>query len=318
MPEPARDPDPTPESPQTIATRLGAAYAARDVELYLAALTALKQSALRSGPAEVDAALPALVPILREANLSRGRGLPVYAYDIAVRATSPGPLLPVFVDRAVEALNTAAAQGTAEPDPEAAAVATDWTRPVLWLCNRSDVRAALPRRAALTAAVTAAAPYVAPAGWLTDLLRVLDGEPLLVLHRGSGKAFRVTIGGIGDNFQLSTLLAVHLIGAGLVPGTPPTDEEASAATDGPVRTEGVITGRFEPYDGYGERVWHEGVPADIPLLGGERVLVLAEPAGATVVWGTGRPYPDMLPGISVAELPEAEAAAWWAKVALNG
>jgi len=42
---------------------------------------------------------------------------------------------------------------------------------------------------------------------LIDLLAVRDAEELLVLHPGQGRGYRVRAGGIGDNFQLHTLLA---------------------------------------------------------------------------------------------------------------
>ena len=47
--------------------------------------------------------------------------------------------------------------------------------------------------------------------WLIGLLEVLDDEPLIVVDRATGAACEVTISGIGDNFQLHTLLAATLI-----------------------------------------------------------------------------------------------------------
>ncbi|MFD0556611.1 hypothetical protein ACFQ3B_06070 [Stackebrandtia endophytica] len=326
-----------------ICTELSAAYAARDVDPYLAAMNALSAAAPHCEPSDVDTALHSLAPILREAHLGRGGGLPAFAYDIAEHATGPGPLLPVLVDRAIEALTGAAAFTIAAagldmalPDPEdqsAAAdtlaaftagggdpalveawfAANDWTRPLLWLSVRGDVRAIFPKRDELIA-VAETVEHIYAAAWLPDLLRVLDDEPMLVLHRPTGRAFRVTISGVGDNFQLHTLLAVHLIGAAGLPGDPPSAVEAAAATDGEVQPEEVIRGRFNLVDAFGERVWNEGIPADIPLLDGERVLVLDDPE-YSMVWGTGRPFPSMVPTMVVEELLQAEAAVWWGSVA---
>jgi hypothetical protein len=55
----------------------------------------------------------------------------------------------------------------------------------------------------------------------------------------------VTISGIGDNFQLHTLLAASLIGEesrGMIPGQPPTPAEIAAASDGEVTPPDGIMG----------------------------------------------------------------------------
>jgi len=58
------------------------------------------------------------------------------------------------------------------------------------------------------------------AHWLHGLLLVLDDEELIVLHRPTGRGYRVTMSGIGDNFQLHILLAATLTGdesRGMIP-----------------------------------------------------------------------------------------------------
>ncbi|WP_431682689.1 hypothetical protein [Kitasatospora sp. KL5] len=72
---------------------------------------------------------------------------------------------------------------------------------------------------------------------LAHALAVLDDEPLVVLHRPTGTGFEVRIGGIGDNYQLHTLLAHVLIGGGHVPGAAPSAESVRLAT-GPERVPG--------------------------------------------------------------------------------
>ena len=59
-----------------------------------------------------------------------------------------------------------------------------------------------------------------PAGFLTRMLQVLDDEELLVLSPEPRVGFRVRIRGIGDNFQLHTLLAGSIIGPAVVLGYP--------------------------------------------------------------------------------------------------
>ncbi|MGW9032257.1 hypothetical protein ACWGQ5_51410, partial [Streptomyces sp. NPDC055722] len=67
--------------------------------------------------------------------------------------------------------------------------------------------------------------------YLAYALAVLDDEPPVVLHRPSGTRFEVRIGGIGDTFQLHTLLAHVLIGGGHVPGATPSAESVRLATN---------------------------------------------------------------------------------------
>ncbi|MGW2593246.1 hypothetical protein ACWCXC_23660 [Streptomyces sp. NPDC001515] len=148
---------------------------------------------------------------------------------------------------------------------------------------------------------------------------VLDDEPLIVLHRPTGAGFEVRIGGIGDNFQLHTLLAHVLIGGGHLPGTAPSAESVRLATD-PAPAEGrsdaVATGSFELLAPDGERIWNEGLPEDIPVVGDRRLLVLDTPA-YTRSWNADRFFPH-LPGTAALSrvLPAEEAGAWFARTTL--
>jgi hypothetical protein len=156
--------------------------------------------------------------------------------------------------------------------------------------------------------------HVGTAHWLYGLLLVLDDEPMVVLHRATGRGYRVTISGIGDNFQLHTLLAAALIGdesRGMVPGKRPTDAEIAAASDGEDMTPaGGIRGNFNLVDAYGEWIWNEGRPADIPELEGTRVVVIDPPPYARS-WNPGRAYPLMRPTVTVTGLlPPDEAKHW--------
>jgi hypothetical protein len=156
--------------------------------------------------------------------------------------------------------------------------------------------------------------HIETAHWLSGLLLVLDDEPLLVLDHATGRGYRVTISGIGDNFQLHTLLAAALIGdesRGLLPGRRPTEAEIAAASDGEDLTpSGGIRGNFNLVDAYGEWIWNEGRPADIPKLEGVRVVVL-DPPPYERSWNAGRAYPLMRPTVTVTGmLPAGEARQW--------
>ncbi|MBO0824599.1 MAG: hypothetical protein J2P27_12200, partial [Actinobacteria bacterium] len=125
------------------------------------------------------------------------------------------------------------------------------------------------------------------------------------------------IGGIGDNFQLQTLLAARLIGdpdAGWLPGVPLTAEMIAAADgSGEPQPRAGIAGRFNLVDPSGAWIWNEGRPADIPLFEDERVVIL-DPPPYERTWNTGRIYPLMQPTLRVdGQLPPHEAASWLAK-----
>ena len=73
-------------------------------------------------------------------------------------------------------------------------------------------------------------------------------------------------------------------------------------------TRGRIQGRFNLVDGYGQWIWNEGKPADIPLLDGRRVVVL-DPPPYLRTWNIGRSFPMMRPEMRLERvLPAGEAA----------
>lgn len=189
-----------------------------------------------------------------------------------------------------------------------------WQPPALAvLCRSAGVRRAVDP------AVLAAAREVQGLGrhdlkCLVYALAILDGEPLLVLHRPTGTGYEIRIGGIGDNFQLHTLLAHVLIGGGHLPGDAPSAQSVRLATD-PAPADGsrsgvVATGAFELLAPDGTRIWNEGLPDDIPLTDGRRVLVLDTPAYRRS-WNADRFFPH-LPGHAelLRVLPAGETAHW--------
>ncbi|GAA2589093.1 hypothetical protein GCM10010435_79490 [Winogradskya consettensis] len=194
-------------------------------------------------------------------------------------------------------------------------------QPLLVLCQRADARAALPGRERLAAAIEPVRERLGTPSWLAGLLEVLDDEPLIVLDRGfagTGRGYRVTIGGIADNFQLHTLLAAALISDPAdetrLPGRPPTEIEIAAASTGDPAPDGGITGSWNMIDANGDWIWNEGKPADIPHHDGVRVIVL-DAAPYERSWNAGRVYPLMLPTLRVdGPLTPQEAAALLSQV----
>ncbi|MFD8688235.1 hypothetical protein [Streptomyces sp. NPDC059651] len=142
----------------------------------------------------------------------------------------------------------------------------------------------------------------------------------MVLHRPIGTGFEVRVGGIGDNFQLLTLLGHVLVGGGHVPGTAPSAESVRLATDPEPargRSQVAATGVFELLAPDGERIWNEGLADDIPVVEGRRLLVLDEPTYRRR-WNADRFFPH-LPGTAqlIRVLTADETRTWFARTALG-
>ncbi|MBE3000988.1 hypothetical protein IDM40_20150 [Nocardiopsis sp. HNM0947] len=152
---------------------------------------------------------------------------------------------------------------------------------------------------------------------LGELLRMAEVEYLLVLDRASWRGFRVRVDGLGDNFQLHTLLADALVGkeGRRLPGTRPDPRWAAACLDGTADPlADVVTGEWDLVGGNGEWVGNDAVPADIPVVDGERVLVL-EPQSLSHSWRAGRRHPRIPGSLEVVdELTADEATAWWSRM----
>jgi hypothetical protein len=217
----------------------------------------------------------------------------------------------------------------AEMDPEEADSLTEawfsvaaWMQALLVAAQPKDGWDAITSRDDLEAAL---APIVADwselfstAAWLDGLFVILRDEPVIVLDRQTGRGYRVTIDGIGDNYQLHTLLADRLIGdpaAGLLDGVRPDPAWVAAATTGEeLEPDGGIGAQFDLVDAYGDWIYNHGIPADIPELDGVRVIVL-DPLHDPISWNAGRVYPALVPTVRLDEImPAAESARWMALV----
>ncbi len=305
---------------------------------------------------ELSAGLVRLTPALERVALGNGVVLAHLAAGLVEMGADPLPVLGVLVERIARGLEQAAlfamladklgdgvvaptsadevhalqdrvareapAAGLAAEDAWEATQAwftvNDWIPGLLLPLQQKRSRLALPQRDRLTDAAGAMTEQLDDAPWLYGLVLVLDDEPLLVVQRDGGRAYEVTISGIGDNFQLHTLLAATLIGdpaRGLIPGVPPEPAWVAAATDGDMTPEGGIRGQFNLVDATGEWIWNEGRPADIPLVGDHRVVVLDPPAYPRG-WNLGRAYPLMTPQITLDRiLAPDEAAGWLGRIA---
>ena len=183
-----------------------------------------------------------------------------------------------------------------------------------------EFRAAMGSREQVLEGAAALARQLPRAHWLHGLCLVCDDEPLIVLDPTSGRAFQLTMSGVGDNYQLHTLLADRLIGpgrGGVLEGERPEPAWVQAATTGPTGSfdpSTPITRRFRLFDGRGNYVYPEGWPADIEPLDGVRVLVL-HPAKGAYGWKNGRAYVSMVPALTFdREVKSDEAAHWLSRI----
>jgi hypothetical protein len=303
-------------------------------------------------PEELTDGLARLVPALQQVATGNGGLLAQVAGSLIHSGAEPMPVLGLLVDRVAEGLEQAARMiplaeqlggELEEPTSEAEAGAIfdrvakaggldprdaafivqawftigEWIPGLLVPLQEKRVRAALPQRERLVAAAEAAKEHVDDAHWLLGLALVLDDEQLLVIHRATRRAYDVTISGVGDNFQLHTLLAATLIGDpadGLIAGTPPRPEWVAAATDGDPQPSDGIGGQFNLVAANGKWIWNEGRPADIMPIDGRRVVVL-DPPPYVRSWNAGRAYPLMVPEIRLNRVvPDDESAVWMSRI----
>ncbi|MQY06152.1 hypothetical protein [Actinomadura macrotermitis] len=185
------------------------------------------------------------------------------------------------------------------------------------LCRSPELRASVADRADKIRLAGSLAEHTDRWVGVAKLLNVLDGERLLVLDRKSGQGWTVTIGGIGDNFQLHMLLGGALIGRpGGMPGEPVPADIVAYFTDTDVPEPPPVTqSPWRLTDAHGGQIFNEGVPADIPAVNGTRVVVL-DPPPYTHSFPAGRHHPMMTGTLTVdgLHLPE-DLSGWWPHIA---
>lgn len=164
--------------------------------------------------------------------------------------------------------------------------------------------------------------------WLQLILGVLDEEPLLVIEPATRLGLSARMSGVVENFQLHVLLM------DLFPQTGfflfrsrriPKQVAEVAKGRGPQQAEDIVTGAWNLYtwqairpgltlpgtDDYAaDWVWGEGVPADIPVFEGHRVVLLGPPSYSRS-WRSQRMF-NHLPGTidNMRTLSRAEVNDW--------
>jgi hypothetical protein len=198
--------------------------------------------------------------------------------------------------------------------------APHWVNLMITLLARREFRDAtdlLPEIGRIAAELGDRVPR---AHWLLGLAQVLDDEPIVAIDQATGRGYRLTMSGVGDNFQLHTLLAHRLIGdpaRGLLAGEPPHPAWVAAATAAPplLPATAPTQRRFRLYDATGAYIHPEGRPADIAVVDGVRVVALHPPRG-NYGWINGRTYEHMVPTLTLDGIITAdEADAWRTRIA---
>jgi hypothetical protein len=320
-------------APEIAAHRVASAFAVRDVEGYARAVQDLIDAFRSVPPADFQPALAPLQPVLARIPFGAGAPLADVAGRMALVAPDPTPLLGTLVERACEALEQAAQfralhrelLGEDAPPPERLSALTstssrlrqamgsrtdaaitfdqawfagsDWIMSLMWSLQRADVRASLPQRPRVQAGLVAVMDAFFAAQAVYGLVVVLDDAPLVVFHRPTGQGFRFTIGGIADARQLNTLLAARLV-PDHVPGTPPPQHMVDAAGEGLQQPPGGVVPQFDLFSGDELPFPDEGRLADVPLIDGERVIILDRPRSQRQ-WAIGRVYARMKPIINL-------------------
>lgn len=157
-----------------------------------------------------------------------------------------------------------------------------WEKASVAVLADPRVRRTLPNRAELLEAAEHLEPEFGDLQCVVRALLLLDDEPLLVMDRASGKAFRMRMSGIADNYQLQTLLAGSLIGGGHLPGQAPSPEavaNSSTAVIDLTRLDDLphFTECFNFAEPSGRWIWGATTPSRIPVVDGIRQLVLDPP-----------------------------------------
>lgn len=167
--------------------------------------------------------------------------------------------------------------------------------------------------------------------YVISILETLDDEEIVVIDPVLEKGYRVKISGIGDNYQLQTLLIDALVGnpeKGWLPGQRPDPRIVAAARDQRISPEApTATGQFNLISWQGLQadgkldkgpsadanwIWGEGIPADIPPFENTRIILI-EPAPYVRSWNADRRF-DAMPGhLQVVEKMKTEDVRDWLK-----
>ncbi len=167
--------------------------------------------------------------------------------------------------------------------------------------------------------------------WLHLILSVLDDEPIVVIEPQTGLGIVGRISGVVDNFQLHTLLMESFPSTGVFANRVPRVVAEIARGVGPQETEDVVTGFWNLYNfralqsngqlpeagdfsSSSQWIWNEGLPEDIPVLDGHRVVLLGPPS-IERSWRAMRMFERLPANLKIErKLNSAEISSWQQKM----
>lgn len=165
------------------------------------------------------------------------------------------------------------------------------------------------------------------AGWLRAMLTVLHDEPYVAIEPETRTGIVGRMSGIVENFQLCTLLMDEF------PRDEPRVSKAAVAVargEGPQQIDETVTGvwnlfTYEALRPGGELpdpadmslshtwIWNEGMPADIPVFDGHRVLLLG-PASYSRQWQAQRMFLKLPARLTAELLGEDDVVRWLERI----
>ncbi|MBL8918984.1 MAG: hypothetical protein JNJ54_09015 [Myxococcaceae bacterium] len=238
------------------------------------------------GPDGMNSALDELDGLIRSLPMESGGPLALLGGALIEAGAAPMRLPPAVFDRLLGFLEQIPRGDEGDFElPEAYFL---YERAAMACLSRSvELRRTLPHKQRLLARCTR---YSERYGFLGKMLLTLDDEPLIVVHGATRRAWRFRLSGVADNFQLHTLIRAALAGSGpdRIAGEPPSREVADSAAGGRISSAMASSdwqlacwAGLRPDGGVGESehwIWNEGVPADIEVLGGERIVLVGMPS----------------------------------------
>ncbi len=305
-----------------------------DANLTYQNFTQLLTDSTQATEADRNEALTSLEPIIGLANLPNAAIVALGCGGLVEQGANPEIAFPIIAARLKEYVGSVTSK--AEVDLEKDRLFQLLAMPLITMLSRSAwLRTSLREDVAFKQDIESLAPESSVAGFLNDILNVLDDEEIIVLHPGLQKGYWIRISGVSDNFQLHTLLADTLIGdpqQGWLPGDKPNPAVVAAARDAQRSEEAGLTatglfnwvswrglqpdGTLDPtLDSSEHWIWLEGKPADIPIFEGKRVILLAPPSYLRS-WNAERRFRDLKPTVEVLKtLSPAEVKSWLARIA---
>jgi hypothetical protein len=180
----------------------------------------------------------------------------------------------------------------------------------------------------LTSLTNKLAPYQNGSHWLDIMLKVLHEESVLVIEPAKNLGIVGRMSGIAGNFQLHVLL-MDVFPQRLWLQSPRVLPHITelARGNGPQQTDDIVSGQWNMYCWQAlqpnlhlpdpkkwpsdeQWIWGEGLPADIPVFDGHRVVLLGPPSYLRT-WRSQRLFENLSANIEIVKkLSRSEVQQW--------